>query len=127
MLTIYVFPLYLFWGRSSKQDSLYSGDEEAFRVNRSEDFLDAFGEALGVESSALEPESVFAYLYAILHSPIYRQRYAEFLRRDFPRIPLLPSRGVYDQLTALGKGANRAPFIRVACNQDAECALSCDG
>ena len=34
------------------------------------------------------PEDVFHYVYAILHSPEYRSRYADFLKSDFPRIPL---------------------------------------
>ena len=31
---------------------------------------------------------MFHYLYAVLHSPEYRHRYADFLKSDFPRIPL---------------------------------------
>ena len=34
------------------------------------------------------PEDVFHYIYAILHSPEYRSRYADFLKSDFPRVPL---------------------------------------
>lgn len=33
------------------------------------------------------PEKLFDHIYALLHSPIYRERYAEFLKSDFPRIP----------------------------------------
>ena len=33
------------------------------------------------------PEDILGYIYAILHSPDYRNRYADFLRTDFPRIP----------------------------------------
>ncbi|MEN3001505.1 MAG: type ISP restriction/modification enzyme, partial [Armatimonadota bacterium] len=49
------------------------------------------------------PEQILAYVYAILHAPAYRTRYAEFLRRDFPRIPLPPNRAVFEQLAALGQ------------------------
>lgn len=34
-----------------------------------------------------EPEDVFDYIYAVLHSPSYREKYKEFLKTDFPRIP----------------------------------------
>ncbi|GAG98596.1 unnamed protein product, partial [marine sediment metagenome] len=34
------------------------------------------------------PEDIFNYAYAIFHSPTYRSRYAEFLKIDFPRLPL---------------------------------------
>jgi predicted helicase len=32
-------------------------------------------------------ESIFDYVYAVLHDPIYREKYAANLKRDFPRIP----------------------------------------
>jgi hypothetical protein len=35
----------------------------------------------------ITPESLFDYIYAVLHSPEYRARYSEFLKSDFPRIP----------------------------------------
>jgi hypothetical protein len=48
------------------------------------------------------PEDVFHYIYAILHSPTYRTRYAEFLKADFPRIPLTSDRDLFRKLCALG-------------------------
>ncbi|MDX1904030.1 MAG: type ISP restriction/modification enzyme [Thermonemataceae bacterium] len=33
-------------------------------------------------------EDIFAYVYAVLHNPAYRQKYEQNLKRDFPRIPL---------------------------------------
>jgi predicted helicase len=33
------------------------------------------------------PEDVFDYIYGVFHSPAYRERYAEFLKIDFPRVP----------------------------------------
>jgi hypothetical protein len=50
----------------------------------------------------LHGEKIFHYLYAVLHSPAYRQRYAAFLRTDFPRIPIPGSRQVFDALATLG-------------------------
>jgi predicted helicase len=35
----------------------------------------------------LYPQDLFDYIYAVLHSPSYRERYKEFLKIDFPRIP----------------------------------------
>ena len=35
----------------------------------------------------MAPEEVFGYVYARLHSPLYRARYAAFLKTDFPRVP----------------------------------------
>lgn len=35
-------------------------------------------------------EAIFHYVYAVLHDPLYREKYAINLRRAFPRIPLHP-------------------------------------
>jgi len=48
------------------------------------------------------PEDVFHYIYAVLHSPTYRSRYAEFLKIDFPRIPLTSNLGLFRRLCGLG-------------------------
>lgn len=53
-------------------------------------------------AAPLHAEKIFHYLYAVLHSPAYRQRYAAFLRTDFPRIPIPASRAVFDALAQLG-------------------------
>ncbi len=43
----------------------------------------------GLESpSYFTPENLLDYIYAVLHSPNYREKYKEFLKIDFPRIPL---------------------------------------
>lgn len=84
----YIFPLYLY-------------HQEANGSVVPEPNLRAeFREALGVEAS---PESILAYIYAILHAPSYRVRYAEFLRRDFPRIPLPKDDKQFNDLAALGQ------------------------
>ena len=49
------------------------------------------------------PEEIFYYIYAILHAPIYREKYAEFLRIDFPRVPFTADRELFAQLAAFGK------------------------
>jgi hypothetical protein len=49
------------------------------------------------------PEDIFYYIYAVLHSPTYRERYAEFLKIDFPRIPLPSDYEHYDKLADFGK------------------------
>jgi hypothetical protein len=48
------------------------------------------------------PEDVFHYIYAVLHSPTYRTRYADFLKIDFPRIPLTSDLSLFRTLCALG-------------------------
>ena len=48
------------------------------------------------------PEDVFHYIYAVLHSPTYRSRYAEFLKIDFPRVPLTSDVKLFRSLCRLG-------------------------
>jgi len=48
------------------------------------------------------PESLFDYIYAVLHSRAYRTRYAEYLKSDFPRIPYPKDAATFHALAALG-------------------------
>jgi predicted helicase len=50
-----------------------------------------------------DPQEIFDYLYAILHSPTYRLRYSEFFKTDFPRIPYPTCRNMFDLLSKYGK------------------------
>lgn len=49
------------------------------------------------------PEDVFHYMYAVFHSPMYRTRYAEFLKIDFPRLPLTTHADLFRALCKLGE------------------------
>jgi predicted helicase len=48
------------------------------------------------------PKDILAYIYAVFHSPTYRERYAEFLKIDFPRVPLTSDVELFWRLVALG-------------------------
>jgi len=37
---------------------------------------------------AVTHDTIFAYCYAVLHDPLYREHHADDLRREFPRVPL---------------------------------------
>ncbi len=39
---------------------------------------------------AVTKDDIFAYVYAVLHDPVYREKYALNLKREFPRIPFYP-------------------------------------
>jgi len=49
-----------------------------------------------------QPQSLFDYIYAVLHSRAYRQRYAEFLKSDFPRIPYPKDSKIFHALAEKG-------------------------
>jgi predicted helicase len=48
------------------------------------------------------PEDIFDYIYAVLHSPSYREKYKEFLKIDFPRVPYPKDAKSFKKLVALG-------------------------
>ena len=45
----------------------------------------------GRKPAAISKEAIFHYVYAVLHDPVYREKYAQNLKREFPRIPLYGS------------------------------------
>jgi predicted helicase len=49
------------------------------------------------------PEDVFHYIYAIFHAPAYRERYSEFLKSDFPRVPLTSRKPHFKKLASFGE------------------------
>lgn len=50
----------------------------------------------------LTPEDILHYAYAVFHSPVYRNRYQEFLKIDFPRLPLTSNLELFRALARLG-------------------------
>lgn len=48
------------------------------------------------------PADLLDYIYAVLHSPSYREKYKEFLKIDFPRVPYPKDQVKFWQLVALG-------------------------
>jgi predicted helicase len=46
-------------------------------------FQARYGKAAGITR-----DTIFAYVYGVLHDPVYRETYAQNLKRDLPRIPL---------------------------------------
>jgi len=72
--------------------------------NLSRDFVEGLGERIKLEfvsdgrgdlKGTFGPEDVFDYIYGVLHSPEYRRRYAEFLKTDFPRVPMPPDKEIF--------------------------------
>ena len=48
------------------------------------------------------PIDILDYIYAVLHSPAYREKYKEFLKIDFPRVPYPENKETFWQLVKLG-------------------------
>ncbi len=92
----YVFPLYLY--PKEGEQKLFSS-----RV-RSENLAPQFRRWLNNKyNHAFTPEQIFGFFYAVLHAPTYREKYSEFLRLDFPRIPFPQKRSDFETLSRLGE------------------------
>jgi predicted helicase len=50
----------------------------------------------------VSPEDILDYIYAVLHSPSYREKYKEFLKIDFPRVPYPKNAKSFKKLVAFG-------------------------
>jgi predicted helicase len=111
-----LFPLYLY---PSETDHFINGNGNGNGKNkelpRRPNFADEFiqdietrlhlrliPEGHGNFKKTISALDVFNYMYAIFHSPTYRQRYAEFLKMDFPRLPLTSDQLLFQQLAELG-------------------------
>ncbi len=90
------FPLYLYPDTANQQGNLFVEKSPNF----SSDFISAIRAKVGYIPT---PEAIFYYIYAIFHSPTYRQRYAEFLKIDFPRVPLTSNDQLFKDLGAKGQ------------------------
>ena len=100
----HVFPLYL----HPNSEELELATERS--INLKPKFLKTLSKGLRLsqtEPSGLPqgvlPEEILGYIYAILYSPTYRERYNEFLKYGFPRIPLPSDIEHFRKLAELGQ------------------------
>ncbi|MBN2187530.1 MAG: N-6 DNA methylase, partial [Dehalococcoidia bacterium] len=102
----HIFPLYVYPAEGEMQ--LGNGQR---RPNLNPEFIKAVSEKLGLEfvedgwgdfAQTFGPDDIFNYAYAIFHSPTYRTRYAEFLKINFPRLPLTSDKQLFKALAAKG-------------------------
>ena len=94
----YIFPLYLYPPKDK------NGNGDILHQNgRRENFTAPFRKWLDDRyGKTYTPEQVLGYIYAILHSPTYRNRYQELLKTDFPRIPFAGDAAQFETLSSLG-------------------------
>ena len=98
-------PLY----HEAENDDLLGAQDTLRRPNLAPDFLRSLAKSLGVPQSSpydlpegVTPEEIFYYAYGLFHSPIYRIRYAEFLKVDYPRLPLPSRMDLFQTLARFG-------------------------
>jgi predicted helicase len=105
----FLFPLYRYPSETGSASRLAGFNERS--VNLSFGFIEKVCSIVQLKWTADEtgdlkrtigPEDVFHYAYALFYSPSYRSRYAEFLKIDFPRLPLTANLELFRALIALG-------------------------
>lgn len=125
-----IFPLYL-----ASNDC---NDEEASReVNLAPAFIADVLSRLGLQwiaegrgdlRQSIGPEAIFSYMYALLHAPTYRARYAAFLKRGFPRIPLTSNLALFRALCGTGEKLVRLHLMEVeASRKDGDACYPASG
>jgi hypothetical protein len=88
---------------------IYLADDVENPENISPSFRSSIDGRYGYHYS---PDEILGYIYAVLHAPIYRARYAEFLRTDFPRIPFPETRDAFEALSRFGAALVNAHLLR---------------
>ncbi|KKP97878.1 MAG: adenine-specific DNA methyltransferase [Candidatus Nomurabacteria bacterium GW2011_GWA1_36_15] len=83
----YIFPLYLYI------------EDETKIPNLKKEIVLEIEKIIG----KITPEDIMNYIYATLHSPNYREKYKEFLKIDFPRVPYPTNKKQFDSLVTLGR------------------------
>jgi predicted helicase len=101
------FPLYIY-PETNGQQTIEQSNER--KPNLKSEIVKQIAENLGLtftnEKGTIEntfaPIDILDYIYAVLHSPTYREKYKEFLKIDFPRVPYLKDKDTFWQLVKLG-------------------------
>ena len=103
----YVFPLYLYPETKAQQTI----DQSTERIpNLNSEIVKQLTVKLGLTftnekektKDTFAPIDILDYIYAVLHSPTYREKYKEFLKIDFPRVPYPKDKETFWQLVKLG-------------------------
>ena len=88
-----LFPLYIYKENMGKEERIVNFKKDLYdKIAEGLNYLPCYDDDLLVDPTSeyngvLYPQDLFDYIYAVLHSPSYRERYKEFLKIDFPRIP----------------------------------------
>ena len=89
---------------------LFQTQTEKRKPNLNAKILDEFTKRLNLTFTSekettpntFAPIDILDYIYAVLHSPNYREKYKEFLKIDFPRVPFPAKQEKFWQLAKLG-------------------------
>ncbi|EAJ3623717.1 DNA methyltransferase [Campylobacter coli] len=101
----YIFPLYLYPTVRSKKFLKKENpnfNEENF-TSKIENFKENFRIFIDeLYKEKFSPEDILGYIYAVLFHKIYREKYLDFLKIDFPKIPFVENKKTFKNLSKLG-------------------------
>jgi predicted helicase len=103
----YVYPLYIY-NDNTGQQTIDQSNERTPNLNAEivKNFADKLGLIFTNEKETTKgtfaPMDILDYIYAVLHSPTYREKYKEFLKIDFPRVPYPQDQDSFWKLVKLG-------------------------
>ncbi len=104
-------PLYLYSENDNNGNGIIFDKTEGRKLNYTDNFKTQLKHLYNSQFTA---EEIFYYICAILHSPTYREKYVEFLRIDFPKIPFTTDTIIFKQLSLIGKQlVNAQIFIEI--------------
>ena len=104
-----VFPLYLYKENMGQEERIVNFNKKLYdKIAEGLNYLPCYDDSILVDpisdyNGVLYPQALFDYIYAVLHSPSYRERYKEFLKIDFPRIPYPTDWEKFRDLAELGE------------------------
>jgi predicted helicase len=104
----FVFPLYIYLDKPGKKKYFHSQlmmfePAAVYQAKQPNIKPELFEELKAKYKNEVTPEEIFYYIYAVLYSNIYRTKYSEFLKMDFPRIPFTDDYKIFIKLGKLGK------------------------
>lgn len=91
----------LFGGEGGSSIEESGSGERYTRVDNVTDW--ALGEYQREYGAQVTKDDIFYYVYGLLHSPEYRERYAADLKKQLPRIPMVPGRDRFDAFASAGR------------------------
>jgi len=99
----YIAPLYLHQKNNPDEDLLFDSSKNTnIKIPNFTPQFQQFYSQLNFASKP-SPEHIMAYIYAILHCPLYRQKYLEFLKTDFPAIAFTQNEKIFYDYQNLGQ------------------------
>jgi len=128
----YIFPMYLY----SVNISQKTIDQSSDRIpNLNTDIVNTISDRIGLTytnekettKDTFAPIDILDYIYAVLHSPTYREKYNEFLKIDFPRVSYPKDKDTFWKLVKFGGEIRQIHLLESAVVEKPICKFNISG